>query len=163
VIEEPPLHPYHFTAYQNQEMPPMQGTIDRRFLLLPLKADQSSDNHPDPLREWTRDGVTTPPGWYHVVAYTDTGTALTLLRERINDADATIVLCRGVYWHVSPEYVREIARQLREGERQAFAWSTSSNRFVPYPVAYTRITACDHDGVWHDEDPVPSSTSTRRE
>jgi hypothetical protein len=128
--------------------------MDRRFLLLPLKADQSTDLHPEILREWTRDGFETPPGWYHVSAYTDTDQILMMLRERINDKDETIRLCRGVYWHISPEYVGEVARQLREGERQAFSFNLSSNRYVPYPVAYTRITECSVDGAWLTGDPV---------
>lgn len=145
----PPVHPCHHVYYSGHDM-------DTRFLLLPLKADQSDDGHAEVLREWTRDGFTTPPAWYHLSAYTATDQILVLLRERINDQDATMMLCRGVFWHVSRDYLAEVARQLREGQRQAFAFSTSENRYRAYPVHYTRITRVDDDGEWHPEEPVLS-------
>lgn len=139
--------------------------MDPRMMTLPIKADQSSDGHPDALLEWVTDGHTTPRTWYHLAAYTAKGHLMMILRERIHGEDArkgkegvdrTTLVNRGIYWHVVKEFVEEVARQLREGERQAFAWSTGNNRFVGYPVGYTVVSYCHDDeaGTWEHGEPV---------
>lgn len=130
----------------------MSKTIDRRLYLLPLKADHVSDTHPEMLLEWTQDGATTPPHWFHLAAYTDTGMLLMLMRERLEEnSDRAMPLARGIYWHVSREYIGEVARQLCEGARQALAFNTTSNRFVHYRVGYVVISQCADDGhTWNE-------------
>lgn len=143
----------------------MTTTIDPRLMRLPLKADMSTDKHPEVLREWTDHGYETPKGWYHVAAYTKDGMLLQMLRERLHptekegEAPRTTTLCRGIYWHIDKPYVEEVARQLLHGEREAFAFSVSSSRFVPYSVGYVIITWCDEDGTHHDGEPIMAPES----
>lgn len=106
-----------------------------------------SDDHPDPLREWVRDGDTVPEGWYAVRAYRRNGARLGMIREvyaaaheyvvyvdlrtvmsystpgkgphthRLLNADA-LMFARSVWWTPSEELACLVARQIRDGERR---------------------------------------------
>ena len=113
-----------------------------------------NDGHPDVLYEFPEHGPVCPVGWSMVVALTSTGLTAVLAVDRlivagIGAEDYTTVMRTG-YAHLSPEYAGEIARQLYVGERSAFAWDTTWNTWVLWPVARTLVFERTGPG-WDDD------------
>lgn len=103
--------------------PRMIGDHSPRFVT------DHTDGHPDPLFAWEDHGRDTPMGWFELCAFTGTGHVLFVQRTAYMDAAhaeraplGNKVLA-GSWWHPSPEYVREIGRQMLDGSRWCFAWN----------------------------------------
>lgn len=113
-----------------------------------------NDGHPDVLYEFPEHGPVCPVGWSMVVALTSTGLTAVLAVDRLIVADVGaedyMTVMRTGYAHPSPKYVGEIARQLHTGERSAFAWDTTENRWVLWPVARTLVFERTGSG-WDDD------------
>lgn len=96
------------------------------------------DGHPDTLYEFAEHGTVCPVGWSMVVARSSNGLTPTLSVMRVSgtgDEEKHLPLMRPGYAHPSPEYAAEIARQVYARQRNAFAWDTSKNQWVMWPVA----------------------------
>jgi hypothetical protein len=126
--------------------------MDLRLLVVPFRGEGVRDTHPEELLEFVQDGITTPVGWFHVVAYTHKGLSLLIPRsqcdthpERPEEYVKTPFL-RAAFWHVDRFYAGEVARQLAEHERTAFAWHQGYSRWKPYPVDHVVVYECTGPG-----------------
>lgn len=98
-----------------------------------------TDGHPDPLYTWADHGDGTPRGWFELCAFTGYGHVLLIqcieYRTLHPYKTEAVNLLAPVYWHPSPEYVREIGRQMLEGQRACFAWNiTRWSAVCPHAV-----------------------------
>lgn len=118
-----------------------------------FKTDVRSDSHPDELIESARFAFAVEPGWCVATPLTSQNLALLVLVKRtgIESADAAeeseVDTLRCGFAHPSPEYAREVARQLAEGTRDAFAWNVTYRSFDPYPVGTVVLWTKDDDGT----------------
>lgn len=113
------------------------------------------DSHPDPLYEFAEHGRVCPVGWSMVVALTATGLTPVFSVMRVSgtgDEEKQLPIMRPAYAHPSPEYAAEIARQVYARKRDAFAWDTSQNTWVVWPVSqvlvFERIGPRWDDASW---------------
>lgn len=118
-----------------------------------FKTDVRSDSHPDELIESARFAFAVEPGWHVATPLTSQGLALLTLVKRtgIESDDAAeeseVDTLRCGFAHPSPEYAREVARQLADGDRDAFAWNVTYRSFDPYPVGTVVLWTKDDDGT----------------
>lgn len=120
-----------------------------------FKTDVRTDSHPDELVESADFAFAVESGWHVATPITSQGLALLVLVKRTGIKDAQgkdaeepeVDTLRCGFAHPSPEYAREIARQLANGDRDAFAWNVTYRSFDPYPVGTVVLWTKDEDGT----------------